>query len=67
MGDQRPSTHRKTNKRGRLGRRPQAHDDRHKVDTKPLILRELLFWVGEKWRKIEYNHRTQQVIPTNAQ
>nr|ABB47442.1 retrotransposon protein, putative, Ty3-gypsy subclass [Oryza sativa Japonica Group] len=60
-------TQRQTRNSGRLGRRPQALDGRHELDTEAFILLELFFWGWEKLSKTEYNHRTQQDTPTSAE
>ena len=67
MGSEGPAHTETTKNSGRLGRRPQALDGRHELDTKAFIIQGLLFWVWEKLSKTEYNHRTQQDTPTNAE
>ncbi len=67
MGNEGPAHSKTTKNSGRLGRRPQALDGRHELDTKAFILQELLIWAwGKKLSKTEYNHRTQQDTPTDA-
>jgi hypothetical protein len=47
MGNEGPAHSKTTKNSGRLGRRPQALDGRHELDTKAFIFQELLIWAWE--------------------